>query len=103
MAGQQTKGSFAITFTEKAIFEIAAKMLGNHPPRQGDSVTDLVGKTINMVTGGAKALFEQKGYDFDMAIPMMVAGKNHRIVYKSSGSKLILPFSTESGEFCVEY
>lgn len=102
MAGQQTKGSFAITFSEKAIFDIAAKMLGDHPTEVDDSVTDLVGEITNMATGGAKALFEQKGYDFDMAIPTVVAGKDHRIVHKSTGPKLILPFVTESGDFCVE-
>jgi len=63
----------------------------------------LVGEITNMATGGAKALFEQKGYDFDMAIPPVVAGKDHRIVHKSSVPKSILPFSTESGEFCVEH
>ncbi len=102
MTGQQTKGSFAITFTERAIFNIASKMLGDHPTEVDESVTDLVGEITNMATGGAKALFEQKGYDFDMAIPTVVAGKNHCIVHKSSGPKLILPFSTDAGEFFVE-
>lgn len=102
MAGQQTRGSFAITFTEQAIFKIASQMLGDQPTEVDESVTDLVGEITNMATGGAKALFEQKGYDFDMAIPTVVAGKNHRIVHKSTGPKLILPFSTEVGEFFVE-
>ncbi len=102
MAGQQTKGSFAITFTETAIFKIAAQMVGDHPAEVDESVTDLVGEITNMATGGAKAIFEQKGYDFDMAIPAVVAGKDHRIVHKSTGPKLILPFATDAGEFFVE-
>jgi len=102
MASDQVKGSLAITFTSEAIFDIARRMLGENVTEVNTTVTDLVGEITNMVTGGAKRALAEQGYDFDMAIPAVVAGKNHRITHKSSGMKLIIPFNIIAGKFFVE-
>ena len=92
----------AITFTSEAIFDIARRMLGEEVSEINSTVTDLVGEITNMVTGGAKRVLAEQGYDFDMAIPAVVAGKNHRITHKSNGLKIIIPFSIIAGKFYVE-
>lgn len=102
MASEQVKGSLAITFTSSAIFDIARRMLGEEVTEVNTTVTDLVGEITNMVTGGAKRVLAEQGYDFDMAIPAVVAGKNHRITHKSNGMKLVIPFSIIAGKFYVE-
>ena len=102
MASDQLKGSLAITFTTAAIFDIARRMLGEEVTVVNSTVTDLVGEITNMVTGGAKRVLAEQGYDFDMAIPAVVAGKNHRITHKSNGLKIIIPFSIIAGKFYVE-
>ena len=102
MASEQVKGSLAITFTSDAIFDIAKRMLGEEVAEINNTVTDLVGEITNMVTGGAKRVLAEQGYDFDMAIPAVVAGKNHRITHKSSGMKIVIPFSIPAGIFYVE-
>ena len=102
MASNQAKGSLAITFSSEAIFDIARRMLGEEVSEVDSTVTDLVGEITNMVTGGAKRLLAEEGYDFDMAIPAVVSGKNHNISHKSSGPKIMIPFSTQAGKFFVE-
>jgi chemotaxis protein CheX len=102
MASSDVKGSLAITFTSTAIFDIAKRMLGDDVREIDNTVTDLVGEITNMVTGGAKRLLSEQGYDFDMAIPAVVAGKNHRISHKSSGPKILIPFTTLAGKFYLE-
>jgi chemotaxis protein CheX len=102
MASEQVKGSLAITFTSAAIFDIAKRMLGEEVTDINNTVTDLVGEITNMVTGGAKRVLAEQGYDFDMAIPAVIAGKNHRISHKSNGMKIIIPFSIIAGKFYVE-
>ena len=102
MASEQVKGSLAITFTSAAIFDIARRMLGEEVTEVNTTVTDLVGEITNMVTGGAKRVLAEQGYDFDMAIPAVVAGKNHRISHKSNGMKIIIPFTIIAGKFFVE-
>ena len=102
MASAQVKGSLAITFTSEAIFDISKRMLGEEVTEINGTVTDLVGEITNMVTGGAKRVLDEQGYDFDMAIPAVVSGKNHKISHKSNGMTLVVPFTTGAGKFFVE-
>lgn len=102
LTSPQTKGSMAITFTKPVALELTKRMLGDDLKEIDQTVTDLVGEITNMVTGGAKQRLEQLGFDFDMAIPAIVAGKNHTIKHKSGGPKILLPFETERGKFYVE-
>lgn len=102
MAGEQARGSLAVTFSEAAILDITKRMLGEESKEIDSSVTDLVGEITNMVTGGAKRILADKGYHFDLAIPAVVSGKNHRIIHKSKGPKIVVPFTTDAGKFFVE-
>ncbi len=102
MAGDQARGTLAITFTETVILEITRRMLGEDVTRIDDTVTDMVGEITNMVTGGAKKLLSEKGYRFDMAIPSVVAGKNHVIRHKSNAPIIMVPFNTQAGDFFIE-
>lgn len=102
MTSAKVRGSLAITFSEAAILDIGKRMLGEESNGIDATVTDLVGEITNMVTGGAKRILAEQGYDFDLAIPAVVAGANHRVIHKSRGPKVIVPFSIASGDFFVE-
>ncbi|ASM48796.1 chemotaxis protein CheX [Pseudoalteromonas espejiana DSM 9414] len=102
MVGAQTRGSFSITFDEGLALTIMERMLGERPDNIDDEVTDMVGEITNMVTGGAKNLLGEKGYDFDMATPIVVSGKGHTITHKSKGKKIIMPFSCDAGDANIE-
>lgn len=102
MTSDKAKGSLAITFTEPVVLEINRRMLGEAPKTIDESVIDLVGEITNMVCGGAKRELAQKGYDFDLAIPGMISGKNHTVTHKAKGPAILVPFTTEYGIFYVE-
>ena len=102
LIGDKVKGSFSISFTEAAILDITQRMLGEKLTSIDDTVTDMVGELTNMATGGAKRLLQEQGHDFDMATPVVIAGKNHEIIHKSRGPIIILPFETSSGQFFIE-
>ncbi len=102
LAGNQMKGSLAISFTEPVIFQVAENMLGEKVDSINDVVTDLVGEITNIVTGGAKRTLSEMGYDFDLAIPGVVAGKNHIITHMTKGQTVVLPFHTDNGNVFVE-
>lgn len=102
MVGPQTKGSFSVTFEESLALEIMSRMLGEKPAGINEEVTDMVGEITNMVTGGAKKLLGEKGYEFDMATPMVVAGKGHSIAHKSDGPIVLMPFESDAGNAYIE-
>ena len=102
MVSDKVKGSLAITFTKPVILDIAKRMLGEDFTEINEMVTDLTGELTNMVTGGAKAIFESQGYDFNMSLPTVISGEGHSVEHKSEGPTIILPFSLDSGEFFIE-
>jgi chemotaxis protein CheX len=102
MVGPQTKGSLSVTFDEELALSIMEKMLGDRPDAINEEVTDMVGEITNMVTGGAKNMLGDKGYDFNMATPTVVSGKNHTINHQCDGSTLIIPFTSDCGGAFIE-
>lgn len=102
MVGPQTRGSFSITFDEQLALTIMERMLGERPDSINEEVTDMVGEITNMVTGGAKNLLGQKGFDFDMATPIVVSGKDHTITHKNQGKKILMPFTCDAGNANIE-
>lgn len=102
MLSSQAKGSFALTFDEPLALAIMNNMLGEKPAKIDAEVIDMVGEITNMVTGGAKRILADKGFDFDMSTPIVVSGKGHTITHKSEGPKLLLPLTSKFGNACIE-
>ena len=102
MIGPQTKGSFSVTFEESLALEIMFRMLGERPKSINEEVTDMVGEITNMVTGGAKRILGEKGYEFSMATPVVVSGKGHTITHKTTGAKILMPFDSDFGKVFIE-
>ncbi len=102
MVGPQTKGSFSVTFDKSLASEIMRRMLGEQSEEINEQMTDMVGEITNMVTGGAKRILSEKGFDFDMATPVVVSGLGHSISHKSKGAIIIMPFKSEYGRAYIE-
>lgn len=102
LKGKQANGSVAISFSKEAVFAIVKAMLRTEPTEVDDMVKDLVGEIANMIAGGAKAKLEEKGYDFELSLPVVLAGENHEINHSVKGVTVVLPFNTEAGDFFVE-
>ena len=86
----------------KPALTIMERMLGERPSNINEEVTDMVGEITNMVTGGAKNLLGEKGYEFDMATPIVVSGSNHTITHKCDGPKVLIPFTSDAGNANIE-
>ena len=103
MDGLTVKGSISITFDEPLALDIMHKMLGDKPAGINDEVAVMVGEITNMVCGGAKNELSKKGYDFGMASPIVMLGKDHAINHPIDGLHLIMPFTSENGHAYIEF
>ncbi|MDO6477476.1 chemotaxis protein CheX [Alteromonas sp. 1_MG-2023] len=106
MVGPQVKGSMSITFDEGLALTIMERMVGERPEKLDAEVGDMVGEVTNMICGNAKRELAEKGFDFGMATPIVVSGKQHTISHQVDGSKLIMPFMCDAGlahmEICFD-
>ncbi len=103
MVSDQAKGSLSITLEAKLALGAMQNMFGESPEEINDEITDLVGEITNMVTGGAKRLLSEKGFEFDMATPMVVSGPGHTINHKAEGPIVIIPLNSALGKAYIEF
>jgi len=103
MHSDKVSGCMVLSFEKKCILQIVANMLMEDPKRDvDDEIVDAVGELTNMICGGAKAQLSKLDTTFDMAQPTMVVGKDIDLEYYSEAPTIIIPFSTDSGNFVVE-
>ena len=102
MVGPQVKGSMAITFDKNLAFNIMKNMLGDEADAIDEDVRDMVGEMTNMICGGAKSNLAEQGYEFELAVPVIVSGENHTIQHKVDGPKIILTFTSAQGNAYLE-
>jgi len=100
--GKKANGSLAISFSKPVAIELAHNMLRIETDVVDEMVEDLIGEIANMVAGGAKAIYDEQGIDFELTLPKVLTGENHQIKHSFIGTTILLPFTTNAGEFYVE-
>ncbi|GAC34916.1 chemotaxis protein CheX [Paraglaciecola polaris] len=102
MVGDDITGSLSITFETSVALKVMQNMLGEQLEKVNDDVADMVGEITNMICGGAKNELGKLGYNFGMATPVVVFGKDHTLSHTASGRKLIMPFASDHGKIFLE-
>jgi len=100
--GSRAAVSTAISFSEPVALGIAHKLLHIDVEEIDDIVRDLVGEMANMMAGGAKGTLEAEGYDLEMSLPSVFYGDNHEVPHTVDAPVVLLPFTTDIGDFYVE-
>lgn len=97
------EGSLAVSFSEPCALKIVENMIGEQYTEMNEDVADAVGELTNMISGDARSQLQKLGYDFTAAIPTVVRGKDHTVRHVAQGgTTLMIPFSTENGNFYIE-
>ena len=102
LVGKDANGSLAISFSKPVALELAQNMLRIETDVVDEMIEDLIGEMANMVAGGAKAIYDEQGIDFELTLPKVLTGENHPIKHSFIGTTILLPFTTNAGEFYVE-
>lgn len=104
MIGEKAHVSFAITFSNPVILVITGNMLGEDIDESAvdETVADSVGEITNMVTGGSKRILAEKGFKFDLVRPSIITGANHMINHQLKAPTVMLPFTSNAGDFFIE-
>ena len=96
-------GSMAVSFSQGAILEIVSNMFGEVCKEINDDVRDAVGEISNMISGHARRLLAEKGYECQSTIPIIIDGHGHKICHTVSGPVLVMPFTIgEDKSFFIE-
>ena len=95
-------GTINVNFETDVICKIVSNMLDEVHDEIDDQVIDAVGEIANMIAGGAKGRTQEKGMDFNIALPNVTIGYKHSHAFPHDMPVIVIPFTTEQGEFTVE-
>ena len=97
------RGSIAVTFTKTSAIAVVRAMLGDDVQDIIQDTKDTVGEVTNMISGQARAKLAEAGLTMQGSTPSIIFGDNHHITHVSSAPVIAIPFTTEAGEFTVEF
>jgi len=96
-------GTIAVSFPKKLSCQVVSALLGEKLETFDETVVDGIGEVVNMISGDAKRLFENNGMGFEISLPAVVVGSNHKISSKSNVPHVLIVFQTGDGdEFAVQ-
>ena len=93
--------SMAMSFTQDAILDIYARMLGEEANDINAEVESLVGELSNMVIGVAKQQLDHQGFDFAMAIPT-VSRQGNSMTQDPKCAIIYIPYNTYTGHIYLQ-
>lgn len=101
LAGQAS-GFVVISMTEQLAFKVLENFLGEKKTEMDEDVMDAIGEILNMIAGGAKQIFSNKGIRFKISIPNVVVGKNHVVGKQRNVQCIGMTFNVGEDTFVIE-
>lgn len=95
-----TVGSVVLSFPGATAERIVALFCGEELALGSGDFNDAIGELVNMVSGGAKALFP--GKKISISVPSVVNGKGHTIATPSDAPVICIPCTTDCGELHIQ-
>ncbi len=102
MSSPSVKGQLVLSFTTQSILAITSKILGEEFTEIDNDVTDMLGEITNIATGGAKAILEKDGFDFDMARPVVELKAGYDNLDIPSKTQIVIPYKSDYGPIYIE-
>ncbi|MCB0317540.1 MAG: chemotaxis protein CheX [Bdellovibrionales bacterium] len=102
MKGDGYYGHMTISFDEPSILGIVNRMLDEKHTAVNDEIIDAVGELSNVISSTTRSKFSQLNIELDMALPLMISGKNVEISQLRQGKIRKIKFQTPEGIFVIE-
>lgn len=102
VTGDKT-GTIAVSFSRRCAVALVRGMLGDDVQNVMQDTQDAVGEVANMVSGQARAALAEQGIVMQGSTPTVIMGDGHLIRHMSANPVVAIPFTSEHGEFTVEF
>lgn len=102
MVQEKNEAVLVLSFKKETIFFIVSKMYKRPFQEIDKTIRDCVGELSNIIYGTLKKALNSRGYFFKPAIPNVVVGNDHTISNVFTGQSLVIPFTTEAGQFFIQ-
>lgn len=93
-------GSVVLSFPTDTAERVVSLFCGQPLKVASPDFADAIGELVNMVSGGAKALFQ--GKKVSISCPSVVIGSKHTVARPSDVPCILIPCSTDCGDLVIE-
>lgn len=93
-------GTVVLAFPRQTAERIVSLFSGQQLASDSPDFADAVGELVNMVSGGAKAMFT--GKKISISCPSVVVGANHLVARQSDMPCIVIPCATDCGDLFIE-
>lgn len=93
-------GTVTLSLPKDTAERIVALFCGQPLATDNPDFADAVGELVNMVSGGAKAMFS--GKRVSISCPSVVIGAKHIVATQADTPCIVIPCSTDCGELAIE-
>lgn len=104
-ADKNCLGAVALSFpagTAVVVFNAMMGGVAEKVTKITPEVQDAVGELANIVAGGATSEFSQNGINFNLAIPTVVLGRQHKIIQDIEVPTVVVPMKIDGHPFAME-
>ncbi|MDR2801531.1 MAG: chemotaxis protein CheX [Desulfovibrio sp.] len=102
VTGDRT-GTISVSFSRSCAIALVRGMLGDSVEDIIRDTQDAVGELANMVSGQARAALAGEGLVMQGSTPSVIMGSGHTISHAAGMPVMAMPFTTEHGDFTVEF
>lgn len=95
------RGSVVLSFPTQTAERVVAIFAGQSLQVGTPDFADAVGELVNMISGGAKALFPGNS-KASISCPSVVIGQNHTLARQSDIPCIVIPCTTDCGPLTIE-
>ena len=95
-------GSIVLCFPQAVFLKIYENMFGEKHDAITPELEDAAGELLNIIYGMAKIELNSKGYNFQKALPTVMAGEKLKIRQSGSMPAVVIPLETDVGPFHIE-
>ncbi len=96
------KGNIGMSFSGAGAACIAKTMFGEDVDDE-QSLKEVVGEIVNIVSGDARRRMAAAGVIFDGSTPKMIQGIGQVIPYDTKAPIIVIPFTLPQGQFVIEF
>ncbi len=93
-------GSVVLSFPRETAERVVALFSGQKLDPASPDFADAVGELVNMVSGGAKAMFKDRRVS--ISCPSVVVGAGHHVARQTDAPTVCIPCTTDCGDFVIE-
>ncbi len=95
-------GTIALYFKKETFLSLMSNMLEEKFIEITPELRDGAAELLNMIFGHAKRVLNTQGYDIQKAIPNIIKGENIEASHLTNAPVIVIPFTSNSGEFFIE-